>query len=185
MGARDYQVILSPVPDSNPGSDSSVGQRTLDDVLAVASALQTRWSAIKPDEKASYNADREYALVYETETELFQILVMLEWHNRYVYVSLRFAYCNPRSIYDPFCTLIEWLMYRYHLDCMPMRELGRSVEGTVIAAYPIKDPAEIRSVLIPSMDHMRNNWQQWIGSSEEAKLRPWEARVHFRRSFNT
>ena len=59
-------------------------------------------------------------------------------------VSVRFAYCNPRSIYSPFLTSITWLMENYKMYAYVMAS---------DSLPDLTNPQDVERILIPSMDY--------------------------------
>lgn len=147
----------------------------------VVTELQAEWPCIQPD--AVERNSRPYGpgpdeifLMHHTSDGLIQINPQLARRKHDVATfSLRFAYCNPRTVYEPFCALIEWLMRRYHMFCHNCRDLAPEQRGL---SDDIDDPADVRRMLVPSMDYNRALWQLDFGR-EEAAVRPDEALVRF------
>lgn len=177
MGFEDYQIILSPRPES---LFACSGTPTL--IRTVAGEIQQEWPAFAPDDLETHSQNYPARpdtvfLVYETSRELFQLLISVNAsQNNSLYFSLRFAYCNPRSVYEPFCQVIIWLMNRYRLVCYPMRDLAPpDQEESKVICFP----ADIRRLLIPSMDYNRRFWFLDAQTEEEAPLRPGDATARF------
>lgn len=168
MGFEAYTVLLVPCPTSL----LAAGHRTTS-VQSLVNELRQEWPDIHTDEQEllcrPYAPKSEEAfLVYETTRGLFQI--MLSPHQGQTRASLRFAYCNPRSVYQPFTSVIVWLMERY------------GMRGSTMASdqsQDLNDPQEVLTVLTPSMDYNRRLWQTDAGTNEEAGLRPGEAIERF------
>ena len=170
MGFESYTVVLTPRQIALPGTD-----RSMDTVPQMVGDLRQRWSVIRLDEKEvelrSLNfplAEGEVCLVYETAQGLFQLL--LTPYRKQVSISLRFAYCNPRTVYQPFIRVTTWMMERYQ-RCASVMASDDVPE--------VNNPQEVESVFIPSMDYNRRLWQADARTSEEAILRPGDAIVRF------
>ena len=167
MGFEAYTVVLVPKQTFLAGTGQSipVAQNLVKDLLQ-------RWPLIRSDEEElkclSYPLmPGQVCLVYETAQGLFQ---MLTPGRGQVTVSIRFAYCNPRTVYKPFIEIIVWLMERYEM-C-----------ASVMASDDISDLTDFQQaedVLIPSMDYNRRLWQADVGTNEEAILRPGDAIIRF------
>lgn len=168
MGFEAYTVLLVPCPTSPLVTGSHAGT-----VQRLVNEMRQEWPDIRMDEEEldcrTYPPQPgEAFLVYETSLGLFQI--MLGLHQEQVTASVRFAYCNLRSVYRPFTSVIAWLMERY------------GMRGYTMAAdqsQDLNDPQEVLTVLKPSMDYNRHLWQIDAGTSEEAGLRPGEAIERF------
>ena len=168
MGFEAYTVVLDPCEKLTveTGRVDAAVQRLVGD-------LQRQWPVIRLDEVEMYRrpcplVQGEVRLVYETAQGLLQLLLTPSCGQ--VSVSVRFAYCNPRNIYQPFVEIITWLMENYKLN------------GYVMASDDlpdVTDSQEVESLLIPSMDYNRRLWQADAGTSEEAILRPVEAIKRF------
>ena len=170
MGSIDYQVMLHPTSESKHS-----GGKSFDDIDLMAHEILNAWSEIRRD-SSIHNDTYSIPLVFDSEKEIFQILLGLDWQDSHVFVSLRFAYCNPKSIFESFCSVIEWLMANYQMQCQLMRR-GNEGSGNVDVAV-VNFPNQIRGTLIPSMELMRNNWMLLPGATE-AKLLPSEALHRF------
>jgi hypothetical protein len=177
MGFEDYQVLICPEKHSPLWADNDMA--TLE---RIAVDIQIRWPEFHTDDVAVAHLQypprpEEAFLIYDTPAGLFQMLIMLNRReNNCVTISLRFAYCNPRSVYEPFCAVIEWLMRRYAMYCSVMRDLAPGQEGV---SDEITDAGAVCAVLVPSMDYNRRLWQLDAGTEEEAVLRPGEAIARF------
>lgn len=170
MGFESYTVVLTPQQRGFLGTDES--QLT---VQQVVGDLRKKWPAIRLDEEEaelrSLNfplAEKEICLVYETAQGLFQLL--LTPYHKQVSVSLRFAYCNPRTVYKPFLEVAAWMMKHYQLSASIMAS-----DDTP----EVNNPQEVESIFIPSMDYNRRLWQADARTGEEAILRPGDAIVRF------
>jgi hypothetical protein len=168
MGFEAYTVHLVPCS----YSPLATGQQT-DAIQRIVNDLRQKWPVLRSDETELRSlvcplVPGEACLVYQTAQGLIQI--MLTPCRGQASVSLRFAYCNPRSVYQPFTAMIAWLMERHQMH------------GYVMASDKLPDlsnPQEVETVLVPSMDYNRRLWQQDAGTSEEAILRPGEAIERF------
>ncbi len=177
MGFEDYQVMLTPRPVSVLASGGT--PRLVEE---IAAEIRQTWPAFVRDEWEVAHLDYpkrpdEVFLVYDTPREIFQMCLGINtWQNDPVDFSLRFAYCNPRTIYEPFCAVVEGLMERYNLICHPMRDLGPLDETE---DQDICSPADVRRLLVPSMNYNRRLWFLDAQTTEEAALRPKEAIARF------
>lgn len=170
MGFESYTVILLPQQTALPGTD-----RGIDTVQQIVGDLRQKWPVIRLDEEEaelhslSFPLTKgESCLVYETAEGLFQML--LTPSGMQVSISLRFAYCNPRTVYQPFSEVTAWMMKRYQRD------------ASVMASDDLPDltnPQDVERILIPSMDYNRRLWQADVRTDEEAILRPGDAIVRF------
>ena len=164
MGFEAYTVVLDPC--EKPAVEAD---RVEAAVQSLVSDLQRQWPVIRLDEAEMRRhpcplVQGEVRLVYETQQGLLQLLLTPSLGQ--VSVSVRFAYCNPRSVYQPFIEIITWLMESYKLN------------GYVMASDDVPDliaSQEVKPLIIPSMDYNRRLWQADAGTSEEAILRPVEA----------
>lgn len=168
MGLEAYTVLLTP----RSSSPLVIGHYAAS-IQSLVSEMQREWPDIHRDEEEHlcqpYPPQREEAfLFYETRLGLFQI--MLTPHREGVTASVRFAYCNPRSVYRPFTSVIAWLMEQYGM-CGYTMASDRSQE--------LNDPYAVLTVLTPSMDYNRHLWQLDAGTSEEAILSPGRAIERF------
>ena len=167
MGFESYTVILSPCPEA-PHAACRIA-----DVSHLAQDLMNRWPEIRPDEAELsglvYPArPGETFLIYEGQDGVFQILLSLSQEQ--ISASVRFAYCNPRSIYSPFAAVVGWLMRT------------RKMQGWTLVSeqsLDVNSSEDVLKVLIPSMDANRRLWFLDAGTEEEACLRPDEAIERF------
>lgn len=172
MGFEDYVVLIEST--RTPEFWMDVSGRPL---TYIREEIAARWPSIHTDnvELAHLQyppSPEQLFLCSHTSGGLFQILVSVGNSTRpFVVVSLRFAYCNPRTVYEPFCAFIEWLMDKWSMSCTMMREPAPE-QGNITRT--MGDPREVRPVLIPSMDYHRKLWRLDAGT-EEAILRPHEA----------
>lgn len=179
MGFEDYSVILLPTEAVTLQQDDNAW--TLDD---AENELRMMNSFIVEDKIAiskTLNIDNIHNryMCYNTDTEIFQILLNSDTRGSSIRYSLRFAYCNPRTIYLPFCKIVRCIMQRHQLSCYVMRDLDPSTQTTKKDKAVIEDPSLIEAVLVPSIDHNRLFWQADAKTTEEAALRPEEAIEHF------
>ena len=177
MGFEDYQVTLHPQPNTRLSSGG-----TPELTVTLACEIQQTWSAFAPDDVERAYEERaarpgDVFLAYETAHELFQLKLSLDaGRGSGVTFSLRFAYCNPRSVYEPFCQVITALMSRYELICHPAPDFAPSDAGQ---PADITLPSDVRRLLTPSMDYNRRFWFLDAGTDEEAPLRPGDAIARF------
>ncbi len=168
MGFEPYTIFLVPKQLS-----PSITDRSKSSVQQVIGELRQKWPSVRLDEEElgclSYPPiPGEVYLVHETMQGLIQILLTPSQGE--ITVSVRFAYCNPRSVYKPFMDIIAWLMERYEMY------------ASVMASDDIPDltdPQKVEDVLVPSMDYNRRLWQTDTGTSEEAILRTGDAVARF------
>lgn len=174
MGFEDYQALVRPT------SNARIRRGDVLTTQSVADAMQRRWPEFGPDtpelERLEYpKRPDDLFLIYDGLKGLFQVEVMPAKADRIV-VSLRFALCNPRTVYAPFCETISWLMREYDMTCILMRDPAPEQCGDL---NEITDPAQIQAALTPGMDYHRRLWQCDAGTDEEARLRPGEAIARF------
>lgn len=148
---------------------------------ALMHELYQQWPALCLDALESSLAypplaDNVRIFVYESPEGLFQLTAQHDDANDCLTFALRFAYCNPRSIYHPFCAMVSWLMRRYNLLCHVVSGLAPSQEGL---SKEITDPEKVCDVLTASMDYNRRLWQLDTHSEEDAILRPGDAMARF------
>jgi hypothetical protein len=177
MGFEEYSVLVYPKEDSPlaSGGDSA----TLD---RVVTEVQAEWPVFHPDEVEMAHLvypkrAEEVYLVYETAEGLIQMVVRLNpAQNNSIRFSLRFAYSNPRSVYQLFCAMVEWLIQHYQMYCHVEPDLAPEQKDV---SDEIDQAEDVRSVLIPSMDYNRKLWQIDAQTEEEAILRPGDAVARF------
>lgn len=173
MSFEEYNVFLCPKELS-----SIRRNQNLEDLAGISSALLAQFPEIKLDtyplDHLEYPSRQEELFhVYQSQAGIIEIVLNLNKREGCcINISLRFAYCNPRIIYEPYCSIIEWLMARYSMYCEVMRDLAPSQE---CGADTIDKSDNVRAALIPSMDYNRKLWQLDAGSEEEAILRPGQA----------
>jgi hypothetical protein len=182
MGFEDFLVQLRRAPEVTLSGATGVPPPQ-----EIAEQLGSKWPCIRRDVEAEgylpypMRSD-ELFLCFETPEALFQLLLR---HTstlpiKSLIIELRFAYCNPRAVVDPFCEVIAWLMQRYGLQCELTRDLGpRDVNGRFPELEPIEDPTHVRQALLPAIEYNRQLWVQDVASDEELPLRPEEAIEHF------
>lgn len=91
-------------------------------------------------------------------------------------ISLRFAYTNPRSVYEPVFDFIGWAMCTYNLYCQVVPDLA---PGQQPGIQIIHDARDVRSTLLPCIEYNRKLWQMDADTEEEAILRPGDAVARF------
>ena len=180
MGFEDYSVLMRP-----KGKAAATSVDKVATISKVVNEVRAEWPELQYDDAAlelvSYRpTSNEVFLVNESSLGLFQVRIAYSFFNSsdsYLEFDLRFAYCNPRTVYIPFCDFIEWSMQKYKLNCVIMRDLAPNFvfDGKDI----IEDTQNVRPTLLPSMDYNRKLWQIDVGTSEEAILRPEEALARF------
>lgn len=175
MGFEDYCVLVCPKNDSplrSGNTEQAIGK--------LVGEVMKKWPAFSFDEieleHLQYPKRRKDAfLVFETDQGLFQMLISLHKPG-YIIFSVRFAYCNPRTIYEPFCEVVAWLMRKYKMYCQIMRDLAPQ-QGDILKEIDVI--SDVPAVLTPSMDYNRRLWQLDAETEEEAILRPGEAIARF------
>ena len=173
MGFESYSIVLCP----NENSPLRRNQ-TAETLQTLAAELQERWTEFQVDTVALAHLEYpqhsgEMFLIYESAAGLFQAQLRLNASaENAVNLSLRFAFCNPPSVYEPFFAVTEWLMQYYALYCEVMSNLApEQADITDI----IETPDALRAVLLPSIEYNRRLWQLDAGTNAEAILRPNEA----------
>jgi len=157
MGFEAYSIVLCP----NEQSPLRTNQ-TPETVQSIAADIQERWTEFQSDAVASAyleyppRNDEEF-LVYHTAEGLFQVRLSLNPRlGNAVNLSLRFAYCNPATVYEPFFAVTEELMRRYDLYCEVMSDFAPEQAGV---PDTIETPDTLRAVLLPSIEYNRRLWQ--------------------------
>lgn len=177
MGFEEFAVGLYPKETSSFQMGNSV-QR----FRGVIAEIRQRWPTLYPDELEIARAihpkrPEDEILVSETKEGIFQMFLKLgNLRDDDIFVSLKFAYSNPRSVYEQFCCLVEWLMIEYSLYCHIATDLA---PGQQDQDEDIVDVSRLRSVLICCMDYNRNLWHLEAQTEEEAVLRPGDAVERF------
>lgn len=176
MSFEAFEVHLYPRPDSRVRCTEDLAT-----VKALVNEVQTKWPQFRLDEVEITRMfeplrANEALLVYETSEGLIQLGIRLERAQSSVVFSLRFAYCNPVSVYEPFCNMVEWLMRCYGLYCHVVPDLAPKQQGL---SDNIASAESVRAILVPSMDYNRQLWKLDANSEEEAILRPGEAVERF------
>lgn len=175
MGFECYTVCLLPVR-----ACQSHIRGSAEAVRSMGEAMIKMWPGICCDylEVADLPhvraADHEY-LIYKSPLGCIQILLE-PGENDSVVTSLRFAYCNPRTVVSPFCDMIIWSMKKFGTRCDIMSNLD---PGQDCQLKGITDPDAVRGVVGPSVDYNRRAWQRDAGSSDELCCSPGEAVAHF------
>ena len=176
MSFEEFRVSVIPQPGSPfaKGCDVTLFRHVVRDI-------QTIWPAIKPDtietmRLFSPKEEREELLVHQTEAGLFQLTVL--WGNvrpDTISIHLRLAYCNPCTIYAPFCSVVEELMRRYKMCayCSEPAPPGADARETLC------QHKDIRAVIIPRIVYGKVLWYSDVQSAEEAILRPGDAVARF------
>ena len=115
-------------------------------------------------------------LASETVAGLMQLIVQLGHTNcDDIAVWLRFAYCNPVSVFEPFCAVAAWLMRTYRLACHIEANPAPDSGGL----RDVADADAVRAVLLSSMEYNRRLWQMDADTEETAILRPGDAVARF------
>jgi hypothetical protein len=171
MGFESFTVTLTPCQDSPIRV-----QQDAESMAALAEEIRCHWPSLRPDDRerdeiAQYPQPGDVFLFSETDSGLYQMLLQV-CKDESVHISLRFALCNPRTVYDPFCQITAWLMHRYKLRCHDLIYVPPSENGIDFC-----DPKKVAETLIPSMDENQRLWQLDAGTEEEAALRPGDAFV--------
>lgn len=168
MGFESYTVSLSACPDAPRAANQNA-----DEVSQFAEELMHRWPEICLDDvelsELPYPArPGETFLVYEGLDGVFQI--MLSQSQEQIRATVRFAYCNPRSVYSPFAAFVAWLMRTQKMQA-----------HTLVAEQnlALTSSVDLLKILTPSMEANRRLWFRDAGTEEEACLRPDEAIERF------
>lgn len=176
MSFEAFEVHLHPTPVSCLYSDN-----TLTDLNALMCDLQVQWPDFRPDEIETGRLfeplqANERLYVHETTRGLLQLSAQLDTATGSLMLVLRFAYCNPYSVQELFCSIVSWLMQRYQLYCHVAADLAPEHQGESDTIY---SPTQVGSLLMSSMDYNRRLWQLDTGTSAEAILRPGDAIARF------
>lgn len=116
-------------------------------------------------------------LVHESPQGLFQISFGLQGkEDDELYVFMRFAYCNPRSVYVPFCEVAALLMRMFDLQCLCDEDYPEEMKD---APHVIENSDWLLDILAPSMDLNKSYWHSDAETTEEAILRPGDAVARF------
>jgi hypothetical protein len=177
MGFEEYSVLVCPKEGSPLYSNNSVAA-----LNQVALEIEAEWPEFHPDDVemahlANTKRAEEDFWVYETSEGLIQLIMRLnpdQGHS--IRFSLRFAYSNPRSVYRPFCAMVEWLMQHYRMVCHVVPDLAPEQKGV---SDNIDQADQVCAILIPSMDYNRRLWHLDAGTDAEAILRPGDAVARF------
>ena len=168
MGFESYTVVLTP----RPSSPLATGQNAQTLQMLVNEIMHDSRNICPDDEETRHlpytPLCEESFLVYKTSLGLYQVL--LEVHKQQINISLRFAHCNPRTIYKPFISMVTNLMGRYRLQ---------SCKIASDDSLNLYDPQTVEMVLTSSMDYNRHLWQEDAGTNQEDILRPGEALERF------
>lgn len=177
MGFEEYAIGLYPKETSSLYSGNN-----LQSFRKIVQEARRQWPMLCPDEAEMARllppkrAEQEI-LVSETPDGLFQVSFRLGNLRRDdILIGLRFAYSNPRSVYEPFCRVAEWFMTQYELCCHIDPDLAPDQEAL---ADKVCETSNLRSLLLPSMDYNRRLWQSEAQTEEEAILRPGDAVERF------
>lgn len=170
MGFQDYHVLLGPKTEA-----SQIDSPEMLNVQDIADFVMSQWPSVFPDVQEEGVLGKRIPLVYRTEFEIFQMLIYLRENPLASWFSLRFAYINPRTVYDPFCQMVKWLIHNFNYECYVMRELSLSddlgIDNT--GNEVIRKVEDVDQTLILSMDYNREKWRKYAGDVE-APLRPTE-----------
>jgi hypothetical protein len=154
MGARDFQVWVSPRSGSPLVHSGGNPEAVATDIEMVAGRLKNNWLAIRDDPDAGNQGRDSRALVYDGPTSSFQMLLIPDSSATYTYLSLRFLYARSDGILEPFVDVVSWLMRVYDMYCMPARFMGRAENGSLISGYAIDDVTLLRPALAHSFEFM-------------------------------
>ena len=175
MGFEDFSVILEP--------KKTVSRHDNPEALPhVIAKMQQIWPSMQLDHLEMENTwllkpdQTKQIYIYETSTNLVQILTYQTPHSTMFSLTLRFAYCCPRRGDPFFCKMVEWLMKKFQLSCHVVPDLAPAQQGI---SKDISEAKEVYAVLLPSIEYNRNLWQQDAGTDAEAILRPGDAVARF------
>ncbi|MBV9848123.1 MAG: hypothetical protein JO250_00405 [Armatimonadetes bacterium] len=176
MGFESFTVLLTPCDESPLQRGQDAGS-----VARLAEDIQRRWPSVRADdlerdEIAHHVRPSDIFLFSETEAGLYQMLLQVH-HDGNASISLRFALCNPRSVYAPFCAMVSWLMECYQLRCCNLSYVPPTDSGEDFC-----DARVVAEALTPSMDENRRLWQLDADMQEEQRWRPGEALAWFVRT---
>src|SRR5579884_2243494 len=162
MGAHDYQAYVNPAR----GSRKAIYRGTdgLRAVRDLAANVVRHWGAVSIETVADVDGLPCVSMVYEANEFVFEIQALwarLQGKEGYVYLSLRFAYCNPPAVIVPFCDMVVWLMETYEMECSLARALDPAAGTAVANPVIVRTPEDVRDVLVPSITYNRNRWQAW------------------------
>ncbi len=171
MGFEAFAVILSPID-----ADGDFW-----DVRHLVTQIKRRWRSVENDaweitERAGLRPRNEIFLARQTKEGLIQAAIWREKSSCALRIELRFAYCNPSSVYTPFCEMTAWLMQKFRLRCHIVPDLAPEQQGV---SDDFDRPEIVAATLTPSMDYNRNLWQLYAGTEDTAALRPGDAIAKF------
>ena len=171
MGFEAFSVILSPV-------DAEEDALTTGHLV---SQMKRRWRSVQTDslelaERADARSRNKVHLVRRTTAGLIQVALWRDKSSCALRIELRFAYCNPRSVYGPFCEMTAWLMQKYKMRCHIVPDLAPEQQGI---SDDFERPEMAAELLTPSMDYNRSLWQLDAGTEATAALRPGDAIAKF------
>ena len=169
MGFEDYQVYLTDSAHTDPGASRCTRDRITQSLLEEWKQIHLDDNSVEQSEYPQWSG-RTY-LLFETSEHLFEMCVSEDGNLR-VAISLRFALCNPPSLYEDFCHVVGWLMKTYGFECVVARDLDPALPSRRDIA---RDPAEFYALFDQSVGYNRLLWEQDAGTTESRKLRPEEA----------
>jgi len=170
MGFEDYQVLLY-------SRATETDAANFDKMNRIGSALICEWKSIIWQTEVEHSEKKVHDTIHLTYENLAGLIeIELGASEQRVYVSLRFACCNPVSIVEPFSELVKWLMVRFDLYCSLARD---TAPGQKDVPARIHDAQTVRDILLPGIDLHRRNWQADVGTSEERVLTPAAAIRYF------
>ena len=161
MGFEDYSVMLHP---NSIGSTLNVESE--EDAIALHYLINEQYKGMKLSILGS-----EVFSVYRSSKVCFEILLPSP---RNLSFTVSFAYCNPPEVFEEYCCAVSWLMEKFDLYCIPMRDFPLSTRRRMIL-----QPELVFSTLQPSVIYNRRMWQEDVGSNEEIALLPAEAIEYF------
>ncbi len=131
----------------------------LDEVMCM---VQARWPEFRPDEVEIARLytplqPNERLFVHETAAGLIQLSARLDLANGCLVMALRFAYCNPPSVQELFCNMVEWLMQRYQLSCHIAADLAPEHQSE---PDDVSTTDKIRELLMSSISYNRKLWHR-------------------------
>lgn len=165
MGFESFYVQL------DPSEHSSLSRKAeVETFFRLTKEIRCAWPVLVAERIDGTSA----TLTYKTKEGLF--LLSLFESNRTFRFGMEVAYCNPKTVIEPFCRLTEDLMERYALSCHIGTDLSPEQDANL---SDFSDPSLVRKVVPSAWEYNRRLWQLDAGTDEEAILRPGEAIAHF------
>src|SRR5438445_302693 len=105
--------------------------------------MQAQWPEFHPDEVEIARLypplqPNERLFVHETSAGLIQLNTRVDLASGRLVIAMRFAYCNPRSIQELFCSMVEWLIQRFQLYCHIASDLAPDQQSESDDVYVVE-----------------------------------------------